>query len=457
MPVLSAARPPIALAGAELRLEGRDLGRSEGTARWVETSTARPLDVLRWTSREVVVAVPGDARRGRVELARPDGARARLDPIGVIARSAAPTPSDAGTLELLGGRVGPTGRRVYALHREAGAFGDPEHAVRRLIGTAPLEPALLRFFEPRSSVVGADYRADLDIFAFVSGGDPAVMTTAVVSGSTLAPDATRQRRGALAGGADGVGLALLPGGTALRPRAFLAFTRAGILRAARVQDLRLEPFSRFVAYTSTQAGYASVRATRASDGRILLALRETPTGGAGRLALWSAPASGDPSRLAPLRSPHPPATTGGIRLLGLPPGAATSSATAVVAHEVPADDGPTRIRVGLAEDWGRTSFSAPLPPTGLDERLEDLGLLDGGGGLRVVILSSVVEGSGARLRWTEVPLARLRDGAAAGRTVDIDVAPEDLRGRLGCKPRPSPGCVAVWAAPRAAQVLFERR
>jgi hypothetical protein len=128
-----------------------------------------------------------------------------------------------------------------------------------------------------------------------------------------------------------------------------------------------------------------------------------------------------------------------------------------VAHEVPADDGPTRIRVGLAEDWGRTSFSAPLPPTGLDERLEDLGLLDGGGGLRVVILSSVVEGSGARLRWTEVPLARLRDGAAAGRTVDIDVAPEDLRGRLGCKPRPSPGCVAVWAAPRAAQVLFERR
>ncbi len=432
--------PPFAVAGAELVLEGERLGASPGTAAWVETSTVRAARVLAWTQDRVAIEVPAEARGGRIELSAPGAGAALSPPVGVVHRSRIDLPNDTRPFELIGGRVLPGGRRRYALHRESGSSSQTAQKAILRIADEEIDGPWLARAEPRSAAIGGDYDPALDVYGFVSGGDPAQLSTAAIRGSTVAADATRLPAGAVVGGVDGLAL-FLTGGTADRPAATLALTRAGVLRAARVDDLRIEPFSSFFAYSSTSAGYRAVRGARSEDGSIRLAMVES-TGGVDRLAVWDGT---DPAALSPIDAPIRPTTGDGIAMLALPGG------DFVIAHER-TGPGPTTVAVFLLSQWARgEAVLLPREP-GLDERLEDLGLLETADGVRVVVLSSG-RGRSALLRWTELP----EDLGAVASAV-IDVGDGSARGRLGCKPRPGPTCLALWVASGSGpRVRFERR
>lgn len=453
-PEIRGTVPAVALAGLELRIDGVDLGATPGEVLWTETSTARALEVARWTPSAVVVALPSEVSTGFLQLARgEDGARSTFGPVGVLARSAAPV-DNLSPFELLGGaRRGD--RRVYALHRERGQFGSPEHAIQHLVGSALSGSALVPLNLPRSSRVAGDHRASTDLFAFVSGGMATRMTTAVVRGSTATPDATRLDPGVLAGSPDGIGLFLLGGGNPDRPPAMLVFTQQGILRAARVSDLRLDPFDGFSAYTSTVVAYRSVTGARGADDSLLLGLEEVDAAGA-RLGLWRLPPGGGPSDLERQESPEPPRTGGGIAVRALPSAMSTTSGFVVV-HEAVDPDGRARIAAGLAGDWGVRPFRLLLPDEGVAERLEDVGLLDTPAGLSLVIVTTLLDGSSGRLRWSEVRLEEGGGLSSGSSSVVIEVGDSDRRARVGCKPAPGPLCPLLWGAADSQQVLFERR
>ncbi|MEO1234506.1 MAG: hypothetical protein AAFZ18_37000 [Myxococcota bacterium] len=435
--------PAIAIATADLELIGSGFGGSPGRLEWVETSTTRALPVRRWTDSLVVTEVPEGARSGQLRLLRPDGSSTQVA-LAVIARRSLPVAS-LDPFELISGPSTPAGVQVSALHREEGRFGSPTHAIEHLVDGTPLGTPYVPLIEPRSSAVAGDYRADTNLFAFVSGGGPDRLTTSVVSGSTVAPNATRLPEGVSAGDVDGLGLILLGGGSADRPPAFLAFTEAGLLRAARVADLRLEPFDDFIQVLSS-GPFRALTGVRGPDGGRLSVLEGSAS--PAERSLWIIPLDGDPAGLVRWGSLGPSEAGAAVR-------PAPSSTDYLVAHERPETTGEVHIAFGLARTPG------PLPhrlrSAGGTARLEDVGFVLGPSGPRAVLLWSALASGQAELRWTEVEVSDLTSAAVTVRTVALDIAPEDLRGRLGCKRAPSPGCLAVWGSRESTPLLFERR
>lgn len=433
--------PALPIAGAELQVVGEGFGTT-GTAEWVETSTVRPVTVTSWQPDRVVVVVPAEARSGELVLG------AVRQALGVLVRRDAGLPAQA-PFVLLGGAVDGNGLvRVHAVHREAGRFGTPNHGVERYIDGVleGFEHVPLR--QRRSPVVSGDYRVDVGVFGFVSGGESASLTTAVVSGDPVAANATRVVTGVAAGAVDGLSLMLLAGGTADRIPAFLAFTRTGALRAARVDNMRLDVFDNFSAYTSTAAAFESVDGVRTAAGAGLLGVlaRGTTT----ELTLWDVPQDGAPEGLTRRPGARP---SEGFVVRAIPAQALPTS-DVLIAHE---SSGPSSsIWLGLASafpaGFERVLFGEDLL------RIEDLGFIDTAQGVRVVILASRLLASRAELLWAEVPLSAVLAGTAA---TAVTVAPVDLaddahRARLGCRAI-ARECWALWAHYNEAQVLFVRR
>lgn len=453
-PSLLRIDPALARAGAQLTAVGSGFGAEPGAARWTTTATSIGLTVLGWSDTEARVLVPDSVASGTLQLSRRDGQIAQLGPIGVLAVSAPPTTSQS-PFEVAARAV--SSPQVYTVHRERGSFSTPEHAVEQWSGGALVGSPLVPLYEARSTVVAIDARADTETFAVLSGGRASRMTSAVVVGSTLAPAATRLETGLAAGSVDGLALALLDGATGDAVPAFAAFTRSGILRMDRVDDLRLDPFDRFVVETSTAIAFSLLSGARGSDGAILLAVAETDADQRPRLALWDVPASGDPGQRQRRAHSSPPAVTGRPRVLAVP---AADGGGFVVAYAASSANGADRVAVGRASAWG-SSFVEVLPDLGLSERVEDLGWLRVGAELRLVLLSTAETTVGGtveaqRLRWTELPLDRLSDPSAAV-TVELDLSVADPKiGRLGCKPLALPTCAALWAS-TSEELWIERR
>lgn len=442
-PRIDTITPGLALAGSELRVTGAHFGETAGRLEWIETSTTRDFPVRRWIDGVVSASVPLETGPGRLRLVRVDQATAEA-PLGVLARRVLSV-SGSEPFEILSARGDAEGRvRVHALHRETGRFGTPTHALERIVDGVFEGVAYVPYLAPRSAVVAGDSRGDLDLFAFVSGGGPDRLTTALVSGATVAANATRLADGVRAGAVDGLALFLLEGGTVDRPPAFLSFTRAGQLRAARVADLRLDPFDNFVV-SSTAGAPRNVVGVRGPDGGRLSFLEGPPE--APRRSLWSVPRDGDPTGLIRIRSLGPSGP--GAELRPTPLGT-----DYVLAHERPSSGGPTEIAYGLL------GTGSPLPhqlSASEDARLEDLGFVLGPTGPRMVILWSVLAEGRAELRWTELDVAALGMSTASTVTAVLDIAPESHRGRLGCKATAVRGCVALWGSQDGAPLLFERR
>ena len=436
--------PAIAIATGDLELSGSAFGPLPGRLEWVETSTTRRLPIRRWTDTFVTTEVPAEARSGQLRLFRNDGSSTQVA-MAVIAQRPLPFTS-MDPFELISGPREPSGQvRVHGLHREEGRFGSPTHTLEHLVDGTPLGVSYIPLLEPRSTAVAGDYRSDIDLFAFVSGGGADRLTTSVVSGSTVAPNATRLPEGASIGGVDGLSLILLGGGTGDRPPAFLALTEGGAFRAARVSDLRLEPFDTFQ-QVGTLGPFRALTGVRGPDGGRLTVLEGSAS--PSERSLWTVPLDGDPTGLVRWGSVGPSEAGAAVRPV-------PTTADYLLAHERPDPTGEVHIAFGLARVPG------PLPHllriSGGAARLEDLGFVQDPGGTRVVLLWSAMNAGQAELRWTEVEVSDLASATVAIRTVALDIAPEDVRGRLGCKIHPASHCLAVWGEREGTPLLFERR
>lgn len=459
-PSLDRVFPEIGIAGREITFYGDNLGLTPGTVTLTTTGTSADvftLPVSRWENGSVVATVPQNARSGTVELRRgSDGATVSTF-LPVILRIDDAIQDYVAPLELVGATAADGARVISTLYREDGDFGTVEAALERFIGPVPESVPYVPFNQARSTVAAGTYSPVYDRFLFVASTDMTTMATLFVTSSTVAPDPRRFPGGVLAGNADGVGVVFLDGGTGGRYPALLAFTRDGTIRTATVTDALVEPFGPFFAETSTVAAYDRVKLTRNAAGDVLMAHRSV-VGPNATLSVRLNQQGGAPDGFVEVAPGMGPEAGPNLEVVAAPV-MAGGPESFVIAYESVEAGGQTEVRLSKLESFGAREGYAPFAATADDRRLEDVGLIIREGAVWLGVMASILDGNGsAQLHYTEVPLSAL-DGATprgeyAG--VNLDFAPDDTRGRAGCKPAPQLECPMVWSGDDA-NVFFLRR
>jgi hypothetical protein len=455
-PQISALLPEIVLAGGELRIRGQRFGAATATVTLTySTTVARSvhLAVERWSDSEVRVIVPASARSGTVALTRSDSATARAH-LPVITRHDMVLAPELAPFEIVA--VDSPAGIVAAIYREADTGSAFEGAIERIVDAKTFGPPLLPFDSAqRSTAIAGTFAARDSRFTFIASNAALSMTAAFVSSSTLSASEARLTPAVIAGGADRVSIAALDGGSPGAIRAMIAFSLGGVVRTATVADAQSAPFNRFTVLSATTGAQLDrVTIHRNPDSTILMAYRLTSTFGSQLIVRTNA--SGRPQDFVLVGATSRPSTGPGIEILSVPfPG----SDQTVIAYDAIDAHQLSDVRLLKLSDYGNRAGYAPFAQdTASSRRLEDTGLIVRQGEPWIAILASVPGPQSTRLEYTEVRLSDL-DGPDALRGehpgLALDSAPNDARGRIGCKLSPLSGCPMVWLG-SATSVLFER-
>lgn len=464
VPVITAAGPEVAIAGAALSLSGALFGARTGTVTLeIATSTSSPisLPINAWRDQEISVRLPPDARSGLIVVERAsDGARSEPFFVPVIAR----VPGELAPFELpfeaAGAPLAPD-LVVTALLDFVDTGGQFELAIERLFNETneDVRHAPLVSAEPFSALA-ATYSLPHDRFLFLaSTAIDQELHALIVSTSTLTPLATR-RTLAGAGRADGLGIAILS--STVTPNALpavIALSSDGRVLAGTVADLATDGLGPLTVVATAAADLATVlyaaRGSTAASELVIAYRSGGPTDG--RLAVHTLRGDGtmldDLVELAPGRGPE---LGGRIRLIDAP------GAGVVVAYEERLADGRTDLRLLPISLFGQGPGLAPLPALGPSDpprRLEDVGLVERDGGeVWIAVASSRPVLGGRQLNYTEIdPMQLAASGRSGRRGVDLELFLAEAEARLGCKPYPMPICPLIWNGVEGPSLLFVRR
>ncbi len=459
-PAITAVDPVIALSGAQLTISGANLGVQAGMLSLTSTTgtitQSLPLMVNLWGNDQVIALLPAEAKSGTLTVTR----------AGDMARASIFLPVATGLPDALldyefpfatAGAPGLT-EDTAALYREFG--GGPEEGAIERIRDISVEGVAYAPFNSNqaSTAITGTYHAGYDLFWFVASNEALSMTSAFVRSSTIAPDPVRVPQSVAAGGADSVAAVLLDGGLGGQYPGLISFSRDGLIRTATVADVRTQPFNAFSTITSTSADIALDRVTVARNNQadLLMAHRAfNQTTMEGRLMLSLGNTS--TTTFAPINAIEAPRMGTNVRVLSTPqtPGGLE---TFVIVYEAIESDGRVEIRVMRLQDYGSLVGIAPFTTIALDRRLDDAGLILREGEVWLTIASAVVD-QNATLQYTEIPVSSLQltdlpPGQFPG--VTLDIAFDDMRASLGCKPLPMSSCAIVWSGD-FANVVFVRR
>ena len=464
-PSLESMDPPIGFAGATLSLVGTLFGSETGTVTLSEDTTVSPTTVriptTSWDNNRITLTLPVMARSGRLTIARADGRGqtstylATLRPIDAEVGFAPPP------FEILAAPR-PNGDINVALYGARVIANTFDHAVQRIVALDNDDVRYAPFVTTSPiTAIGAGYSPDINRFVFVaSTATEPTMSAAIISSSTVAPNALRRQNAVPFTNADGVAVEVLRSGGQAVPTV-VAFSAAGRVNVGFIGDIATMDFSTngFTAVTASTARSEFVDMTRRAEGngfQYLLAYRE---GGPlrGQLVIQSAAGTGSgPATFTRPVFTERPAMGERVRILDVP------GVGFLLAYEERQLGGRTDIRLLRLNDYGIGTGLAPFGATSLSRRLEDVGLVERNGQPWIAVLVSTLE-AGVRMSYAEIPVsAVVRDARMNIPMVSLGYEPQVPNeplpgGRLACKPRSSRTCLITWLGQTAPSTVFVRQ